>query len=74
MIEQDQRITAYFESLSLPQSRLDQLVGIAQETATPESRVQRVRMRANAFLTRLRHPVIRAGLAFACLLYTSPSP
>ena len=67
MIDQDQRITAYFESLSLPQSRLDQLVGIAQDTATPESGLQRVRTRANALLARLRHPLIRAGLAFAMI-------
>ncbi len=68
MIEQDQRITAHFESLSLPQSRLDQLVGIAaQDTVEPESRRQRLRALASSVSGRLQHPLIRTGLAVAMI-------
>lgn len=67
MNEQDQRVKAYYQSLSLPQSRLDQLLGIAHDADIPETRLERMRMRVSTFVRRLHHPVIRAGLAVAMI-------
>ncbi len=67
MNEHDKRVKSYYQSLTLPQSRLDQLIDVSTRKKQNSSLWSRFRLKTKACVQQVQHPLLRAGLAAAMI-------
>lgn len=79
MNEHQKRVKAYYQSLALPKSRLDQLIDVSTRKKQSSSFWSRIGLKAKACVQKVQHPLLRVGLAaamiatVALLIHTSGS-